>query len=152
MPMPWTYRHSEREFKAFLADVKDRTGLSSDNMAYTAVDGVLQVFRKRLTPAEGIAFADILPSTLRAIFVAGWDITAAPAPWADRATLTAEAKALRRNHNLTPDDILAATAWALRRSLRQADLDRVLARIGPEAQDFWRLDGVDPADLEQRIV
>jgi uncharacterized protein (DUF2267 family) len=47
MPMPWTYRHASREWGAFLDDVKDATGLTSDNMAYTAVDGVLQAFRAR---------------------------------------------------------------------------------------------------------
>jgi hypothetical protein len=33
MPMPWTYRHASREWRAFLDDVKDATGLTSDNMA-----------------------------------------------------------------------------------------------------------------------
>lgn len=152
MPMPWTYRHSEKEFKAFLADVKERTGLSSDNMAYTAVDGVLQVFRRRLTPAQGIAFADLLPSTLRAIFVAGWNVEATPLPFAPRTDLVAEAKAVRKDHNLTPDNIIEATAYALRRSLRQQDLDRVLARIGPDAEAFWHVEVSDPAELAQRII
>lgn len=152
MPMPWTYRHSEKEFRAFLADVKERTGLTSDNMAYTAVDGVLQVFRRRLTPAQGIAFATVLPTTLRAIFVAGWDVDAPPLDFRTRAEMTAEAQALRRAHNLTPNDIIEATAYALRRSVRQKDLDRVLRRIGPEAEAFWQVTGVDEGELDQRIV
>lgn len=152
MPMPWTYRHSEKEFKAFLVDARDRMDLASDNMTYTAVDGVLRVFRRRLTPEQGIAFAGVLPSTLRAIFVTGWEITSDPLPFASRDELTAEAQALRPDHNLTPDNAIAATAWALRRSVRQAELDRVLARIGPEAQAFWHVEVSDPSELDQRIV
>lgn len=71
MPMPWTYRHASREWQGFLGDARERMGLSSDNMAYTAIDGVFQVFRRRLTAAEGLRFATILPSVPRAIFVAG---------------------------------------------------------------------------------
>ena len=152
MPMPWTYRHSEREFKAFIADARERTGLTSDNMTYTAVEGVFRVFRARLRPADGIAFASLLPSTLCAIFVRDWDVEAPPRPFADRATLTAEVKAHRPHHNLTPDNVIADVAYALRRSMRQVDLDRLLARIGPEAEAFWAVTGVSPEELEQRIV
>ena len=55
MPMPPTYRHASKEFRAFLADAKDRMNLESDNMAYTAVDAVFQVFRRRLTAQQGHA-------------------------------------------------------------------------------------------------
>ena len=49
-------------------------------MAYTAVQGVLLTFRRRLAPREVMAFADQLPAVLRALFVAGWDPeSAAPA-------------------------------------------------------------------------
>lgn len=75
MLMPWTYRHSSKEFSAFLEDVKEETSLQSDNSAYTAVEGVLLVFRRRLTAQEGLAFASVLPSVLRAIFVKDWDIS-----------------------------------------------------------------------------
>ncbi|MEM1430311.1 MAG: DUF2267 domain-containing protein [Pseudomonadota bacterium] len=152
MPMPWTYRHSEKEFRAFLDDARSRMNLSSNNMTYTAVDGVLQVFRRRLTPAQGIAFASVLPSTLRAIFVAGWEIEAPPRAFADRATLTREVQALRPHHNLTPENAIEATAWALRRSVDQRDLDAVLADLPEAARAFWHVDTADPRDLCQRIV
>ena len=80
MPMPWTYRHASREWRSFLDDAKDRLGLESDNMAYTAVDAVLQVFRRRLTPQQGIDFANVLPAVLRAMFVWRWDVSAPPVP------------------------------------------------------------------------
>ncbi|WP_085525325.1 DUF2267 domain-containing protein [Maritimibacter sp. HL-12] len=151
MPMPWAYRHASKDWKAFLADAKDGLGLESDNMAYTAVQGVLVAFRRRLTPREVMAFADVLPAVLRALFVAGWNPDEAPAPWAARPALEAEARAFRLHHNLTPDAPIAAVARSLRRALRQPDLDRVLARIGPEAQAFWQVDA-PAADLARRIV
>lgn len=152
MPMPWTYRHASKEFHAFLVDAKDRMGLASDNMAYTAVDAVFQVFRRRLTPEQGIAFADLLPAVLRAIFVHGWEVGRAPEPFAPRDVLTREAQAVRPHHNLTPDNAIEATAWALRRSLRQAELDALLATFPPGAAEFWRAEVEDPSELEQRII
>ncbi|RVT87046.1 DUF2267 domain-containing protein [Rhodobacteraceae bacterium CCMM004] len=151
MPMPWTYRHASREFRAFLDDVKDRTGLTSDNMAYTAVDGVFRTFRRRLTADEALVFAGVLPSVLRAIFVQEWT-PGAPVPFASRDEMTREAQALRRNHNLTPDAAIEATAWALRRSVRQAELDRVLARLPEGSTAFWHVEVADPSELDQRIV
>lgn len=49
MPMPWTYRNASKEWRAILDDLKDRVSLVSDNSAYTAMGGVLRVFRRRLT-------------------------------------------------------------------------------------------------------
>jgi len=149
--MPWAYRHASKDWQAFLADAKEGLGLESDNMAYTAVQGVLLTFRRRLAPREVTAFADVLPAVLRALFVAGWDPELPPLPWADRATLDAEARALRPNHNLTPPAPISAVARALRRSLRQPDLDRVLTAIGPEALAFWQVEA-PAADLARRIV
>ena len=127
--MPWTYRHASKEWRAFLDDVKERMSLESDNMAFTAVDAVMQVFRRRLTAQQGLDFASVLPTVLRAIFVNGWDVTVPPVPFSDRSTLIAETKQIRVNHNLTPDNAIEATAWALRRCTNKRDLDRVLAAI-----------------------
>ena len=152
MPMPWTYRHASREFRGFLDDAKERMSLESDNMTYTAVDAVFQVFRRRLTAQQGLDFSSVLPCVPRAIFVNDWQIEDPPAPFEDRDAMTSEAKRVRVNHNLTPDNAIEATAWALRRSLDQSDLDRVLNGIGPEAQAFWHVEVSDPSELAQRFV
>ncbi|MFZ1481302.1 MAG: DUF2267 domain-containing protein [Paracoccaceae bacterium] len=78
MPMPWTYRQSSREWQAFLADSRDAMDLSSDNAAFTAVEGVFRAFRRRLTPQQAIDFAQVLPATMRALFVADWQLTEPP--------------------------------------------------------------------------
>ena len=152
MPMPWTYRHASKEFRAFLLDAKDKMCLESDNSTYTAVDAVFQVFRRRLSAEQGLAFASVLPSVLRAIFVKDWDVSGVPERFLDRSDLTKEVQQLRINHNLTPDNAIEATAWALRRCLDQCDLDRVLSRLPKAAQDFWHVDVEDPSELNQRII
>lgn len=152
MPMPWTYRHASKEWRAFLDDVKERMSLESDNMAYTAVDAVLQVFRRRLSAQEGLDFASVLPSVLRAIFVRDWDVTAPPKPFPDRTALAAEVAQVRANHNLTPANAIEATAWAVRRCTNARDFERVIGGLSEDARAFWRVDVDDPAELDQRIV
>lgn len=143
MPMPYSYRHASAEWRQFLDIAKDEMALESDNATYTAIEGVLHCFRHRLTPEQALRFADLLPAVPRAIFVANWH-PAPPAPWGSRADQTVEAQALRTHHNLTPKNCIEATAIALRAVLPALDLDRLLAVLGPEAQDFWR---VPPARL-----
>lgn len=103
MPMPWAIRHATKDWQAFLADAKGRLDLDSDNSAYTAVDAVLLVFRRRLSVAEAVAFAQLLPACLRALFVQDWDVTAPRLPFTTRDAMTREAKEVRKHHNLTPD-------------------------------------------------
>ncbi|OIQ75155.1 hypothetical protein GALL_431780 [mine drainage metagenome] len=151
MPMPWTYRHASKEWRAILDDLKERMGLVSDNTAYTALDGVLQVFRCRLTAQQGLDFATVLPSIPRAIFVAGWQIADQPLPFGDRTALTRDVKAVRQNHNLTPDNAIEAVASTLRRYPDKADLERVLPRLPEGAVQFWYVDVADPREIEPRI-
>ena len=152
MPMPWTYRHATKEWRAFLDDVKEQMSLESDNMAYTAVDAVFQVFRRRLTAQQGLDFASVLPSVLRAIFVKDWDVTQPPVSFPDRDTLINEVKDVRANHNLTPDNAIEAVAWAVRRCTNGKDFERVLAKLPEGATKFWHVEVDDPAELEQRII
>jgi|SRR5690606_3486166 uncharacterized protein (DUF2267 family) len=152
MPMPWTYRQATREWQAFLSDAREALALDSDNAAFTAVEGVLRAFRRRLTPQQAVDFAQVLPSVLRALFVADWRLDEGPCPAGIRANWTAEARALRPDHNLTPDHCVAATALALRKTVRQADLERVLAALPPFAAEFWATPGIDPATLGPRIL
>jgi uncharacterized protein (DUF2267 family) len=152
MPMPWTYRQATREWQAFLEDAKAALSLESDNAAYTAVEGVMRAFRRRLTPQQAIDFAQVLPSVLRALFIADWQLDEGPQPPGTRAEWTTEARALRPHHNLTPPNCVEATALALRKSVLQQDLDRVLAALPHFAAEFWSTPGYDPAMLGPRIV
>jgi len=151
MPMPWAHRHTTKDWQAFLADAKDGLRLTSDNAAYTAVQGVLLTFRARLSLEQGLRFADLLPAVLRAIFVAGWDVSRPPLPFGPRDSLTAEAQALRPHHNQTPPDCIEAVARALRRQVRQPDFDRLLGQLPEGAVAYWSVPGADPRDLARRI-
>lgn len=152
MPMPWTYRQASREWSAFLTEARSAMNLESDNATYTAVEGVLRAFRRRLTPQQAVDFAQVLPSVLRALFIADWKFDEGPLPPGSRSDWTAEAMALRPHHNLTPPNCVEATALALRKSVLREDLDRVLAALPPFATDFWSTPGIDPASLGPGIV
>ena len=152
MPMPWTYRHASREWRAFLDDVREVTGLESDNLAYTAIQGVFQTYRRRLTPAQGIAFAQVLPAVPRAIFVEGWNLAAEPVGFGARADWQAEAKALRPHHALTPGNATEAVARALWRQVNHLDLQRVLDQMPEGSAAFWSVPGATPDYLAARIV
>jgi len=71
------YRQAPQEFDRFLTDVAAETGLTARNQAYT-------------TTEDAIAFAQILPVMLRALFVQDRDI-AEPRPYNwGRDVMTAE--------------------------------------------------------------
>jgi uncharacterized protein (DUF2267 family) len=152
MPMPWTYRQATREWQDFLAEASQAMCLTSDNATFTAVEGVLRAFRRRLTPQQAIDFAQVLPSVLRALFVADWTLAHTPASAGTRADWRDDAMSLRPNHNLTPPNCIEATALALRKSVLRGDLDRVLATLPLFAADFWSTPGIDPASLGPHIV
>lgn len=90
MPMPWTNRIATREWQVILAAARAAMDLTSDNATYTAVQGVMQAFRRRLTPQQAVDFAQVLPSTLRALFVADCHLTD-PFPPGTRADWTTKA-------------------------------------------------------------
>lgn len=154
MTTPVNHRQSETEFKSFLKDANDRMGriMESDDMTYAAVEGVLHVFRRRLTPPQVIAFGDALPAALRAMLVYGWRVDAVPLPFGTRAEMIREAQSLRARQNITPMNVIEATAYALWRHVDPCDLSRVLAAIGSNAEAFWHVPGVSTQDLDQQAL
>lgn len=143
MPMPYAYRHAQAEWRAVLDAALDGMGLSSDNAAYTAVQGVLLAFRQRLTVDQALRFADLLPAVPRAIFVEGWH-PQPPVPFGTRPQWEAEARALRPHHNLTPPGCVAATARALRPLMEDDRLMALLATFPDGAVAFWSVPDPQP--------
>lgn len=137
MPIPSDYQRASLDFERFMVDARDAAGLATTNMAWNMVVGVLYTFRRRLSVAEALRFADVLPPVLRAIFVSEWQPDAEPLPFADRAALTREVRSLRPAHNFSPDDAIRAVAQALRRQVDEAALERVLATLPPGAREYW---------------
>jgi uncharacterized protein (DUF2267 family) len=58
--------------------------------------------------------------------------------FASREVMTQEVKSLRRDHNFSPDTAIVDVARALRDCAPSEDLDRILAALPKEAEDFWR--------------
>lgn len=137
MPVPMEYRLASQNFEQFLAEVAEEAGLGTRNQAFTTTEGVLQCFRRRLEVQEAIAFAQILPAMLRALFVQDWDIASKRVETWDRGAMTAEVKALRVNHNFSPDSSIQDVARIVRRHIDAQAFDRCLERLPAEARAFW---------------
>lgn len=140
MPMPYEYRHAGEDFDHFLRDVIDTTGLNSPNQAYTTTEAVLLTFRRRLNAREGLRFANVLPPVLRALFIKDWNTDAPSLPFSARDELTIEVKALRRDHNFSPDSAIGDVARALRKHVDEMTLDAALSSLPLGSAEFWKVD------------
>lgn len=137
MTVPSEYQRASLDFEEFLVDARDCAGLVTTNQAYTMVQGVFRAFRRRLSVAEGLAFANVLPPVLRALFVEEWDTSAPAQPFASREAMTAEVQALRTAHNFSPADAISNVATALRKRVQRERLEQVLAKLPAGAIEFW---------------
>lgn len=137
MPMPFTYRHATDEWRRFLRSMRERTLIDSDNVIYTALDGLFRAFRCRVPPQQVLAFGDELPAVMRAILTWRWDLNAPMKPWLPRAELEMEIRTLRQAHNFAPEGILDDLVWGIRSEVREIDFDRMLSKLPPEAQALW---------------
>jgi len=102
------------------------------------VQGVLQVFRRRLDVNEAIRFLSVLPVGLRALFVADWDVNEPKRQFEDPAVMTREVQGLRAEHNFAPETAIRDVATALRSNVDEASFDRMLATLPQGATQFWQ--------------
>lgn len=137
MGVPQEYVHASRDFDRFMDDFMQIAMLETHPRSYAILRAVLHVFRDHLTIDDALRFAEILPAVLRAIFVENWYPAIEPPPFPDRASLTREVKAIRRDHNLASETSISEVAAALRRNVSNADLDRVLATLPAGAVEYW---------------
>lgn len=137
MPVPAEYQRIRDQLYDFLLAVRDRADLGSTHQAYTMVQGVFQVFRRRLEIRDALRFSNVLPAGIRALFVAEWDVDEPVKPFTERKEMTAEVKSLRADHNFATDNAIGDVAWALRRNVDNGDLDRVLSLLPEPAGQFW---------------
>jgi uncharacterized protein (DUF2267 family) len=139
MPVPSEYQRASQDFYKFLEDAKETSGLTTTHQVYTMVQGVLQVFRRRLDIKDAIIFANVLPPVLRAIFVSEWDVDESKRPFEDYAVMTKEVRSLRADHNFAPETSIHDVAVALRRNVDEEALDSILAKLPDGAVQFWQL-------------
>jgi uncharacterized protein (DUF2267 family) len=137
MTLPFEYQNASLEFERFMIDARDFAGLSTTNMAWNMVVGVLHTFRKRLSVDQALRFADVLPPALRAIFVEDWHPSAHVADFGTEEELLGEVRSVRHEHNFSPPNAIAAVAVALWRHVDAASLERVLSSLPPGARRYW---------------
>lgn len=139
MTVPREYGIASRDFERFLIAARDSLGCETTHRAYAAVRAVLLVFRRHLSQRDAIRFANALPPLIRALFVADWDMDAGPVPlFGDRDSLTREVQAVRTDHNVAPEDVIAAVARALMEHVDRDSLERALATLPDQARAYWR--------------
>lgn len=137
MPMPMEYFQASTDFDAFMSDLLDISLLKTRHQAYTMLQSVLQVFRRRLTLPQAIEFAGILPPVVRAIFVSDWDTSEPLRPFEPREQLMAEVRQLRHNHNLSTPTAIEDVTKAIRRHVDEARMAALLQRLPEGALAFW---------------
>lgn len=137
MPVPAEYERASAKFYDYLVDARDTAGFWSTHVTYTMTQGVFQVFRQRLSTQDAIAFANILPICLRAMFVTDWDIGEEKKPFESREVMTREVKSLREKHNFSTETAIRDVAEALRRHVDEEAFDILLKQLPERAVEFW---------------
>lgn len=137
MTVPREYKHASEDFMAFLRDAGDAASLPTSHQTYTMVDGVLQVFRRRLTPEQVLIFASVLPPCLRALFIENWHPGGPVLSFGDRAALTHEVQNVRSEHNFAPDDSITAVANALHMNVDRRAFADVLTKMPEGSAAYW---------------
>lgn len=137
MPVPPEYLRVGEFFSDFLLRVREETMLATRHQTYTCLQGVLTVFRRRLTAQQILTFAQILPPAVASVFIDGWTEKEFTPDWGTRDALTKEVRSLRQDHNFATETAIADVARALRGTIGNDLLDRTLARFGPDAEAYW---------------
>lgn len=137
MPWPPEYQRASVDFEKFMVAARDQAGLATTNMAWNMVEGVLHVFRRRLTLEQALRFADQLPPAVRGLFVEGWRPGDHVASVGTRADLLEEVRSLRPEHNFSPDNAIESVGLALFAVLPSDAFARALEALPPELRELW---------------
>lgn len=137
VPVPAEYDRASSKFYEFLISVRDEADLWSTHVTYTMVQGVLQVFRRRLTVQQAIDFANLLPICLRALFVTDWNTDAKVLPFSENEHLIEEVKLLRQQHNFSVDNAIEIVAKVVRQHVDEEQFDAFLKTLPDGALSFW---------------
>ncbi|WP_313592121.1 DUF2267 domain-containing protein [Agrobacterium cavarae] len=137
MTVPQDYIQASRDFEAVLVDVRDRAMVSTTHRAFTTLEAVLRVFRRRLTADQSLAFAGLLEVGVRALFVANWTMDEPVVAFATRPKMQEEVMSFRPDHNLSPDTAIQDVTGALRLHMDEEKLKSFLKSVSPDALSFW---------------
>jgi len=139
MPYPHEYTVATDRFADFLGDVKEEADFGSRHMAYTMVQGVFQVFRRRIDFKSAIRFANVLPVGMRALFIDEWDTEEERLQFTNLETMNEEVKKLRPDHNFATQSAIQQVAVAVKKYVDLEEFRNVLSEISEEALAFWQM-------------
>ncbi len=136
MTIPMEYAHAGEAFDRFIERVRRRADHVTRHQTFKTVQSVLMVFRRRLTVDQALTFADALPVILRAVFVEG--LRQAPTiPFASLTEMNAEVRAIREQHDFSPENAIEIVAECLREDWDQLTFHSVLCELPEGAAAFW---------------
>ena len=144
MGHPYEFEHATDQFYKLLVDARDFASLSTTNQSYTMVQGVLQVFRRRLSVRDVIHFCQCLPAVAQAILIREWDVDEPIRPFGSLEEMNAEVHSLRPLHNFAPPDSIGPVAAALRKNVDPIRFEQTLSQLPAEAQAFWMTNTAAP--------
>lgn len=139
MPMPQAYQRAGPEFDRLLIELCDDLNLTTRNQAYTVLQSVLIVFRRRLVAHDVLRFAALLPPIVRAILVADWTPNEHCTDFGSSAELFEEVRAIRRDHNFSDENAIHVVTQALRRRIDANDLEVFVSDLTEGAKRFWEM-------------
>lgn len=137
MTVPQEYIQASRHFEAVLVDIRDKALVSTTHRAFTTLEAVIRIFRRRLTADQSLAFAGLLKTGVRALFVADWTMDEPVVPFAARPKMQEEVMSFRRDHNLSPDTAIQDVTGALRLHMDEEKLKSFLTSVSSDALSFW---------------
>lgn len=138
MPWPPEYQRASVDFEKFMVTARDAAGLATTNMAWNMVEGVLHVFRRRMSMPQALRLADQLPPVVRALFLEKWNPSQPIVPAGSHEELLNEVRSLRPDHNFSPATALESVGEGLRAVLPDDAFTRVLDALPPDLRGYWR--------------
>lgn len=138
MPLPAAYLNASRDFERYIEAMRTRTLIDSRNVHYTTTQAVFRVFRRRVSVADALIFADALPPVLRAIFVSDWNVEEPKLSFTSRESMAREVHEFRRDHNFAPETALTDVADSLWSVVDRFEFERMLAKLPTDAAAFWK--------------
>ena len=137
MPMPQEITQASKQFMELLGDLKEGSFLQTHNQSYAMLRAVLHEFRKYMTIGQAIAFANGLPTIVRAIFVENWKPAAQPsAPLSRRDFVDAVITRLSPHH-VPPDSIVSDVFALLAARGEPAKIADVIDSLPTELKQLW---------------
>lgn len=139
MPYPIEYVRASDFFQNYLTDARDAADFGSSHQAYTMTQAVFQAFRQRLSIADAIKFAQILPVCLKAMFITDWNTSSPEKSLGTKEDILKDIRALRPDHNFSPDYSVEAVKEALLKHIDNNQFQQILSELPEKASDFWQM-------------